>query len=120
MKLYLAGPMRGYKDLNRDAFKDARERLRDMKHEIFCPSEMTDTVRENGRPSDTRDMLWYDFAWILQEAEGMVCLPGWEKSKGALAEVHLAWAIGIPVYEFNLFVRRVIREVKIVPDNAGS
>lgn len=107
--------MRGIIDENRPAFKEAREKLRDMKHNVFCPSEFTDTRKELKLSTDLRGMMYCDVAWICNEAEGVVCLPGWASSKGAMAEVHLAWAIGIPVYEYELFHRRIIREVKGVP-----
>jgi nucleoside 2-deoxyribosyltransferase len=119
MKLYLAGPMRGVTNGNAEAFKDARNRLRDMRHEIFCPSEFTDRLREAGESTDIRKTLAYDFAYILHEAEGIVMLPGWRGSKGTLAELHIAWAIGIPAYEYEFFVRRVIREVKNVAENSS-
>lgn len=116
MKLYLFGPMRGYKDANRAAFKEAREILRDMKHEVFCPSEFTARIKSEGLSTDLREMLKYDLAYILNEADGLIGLPGWASSKGSLAEVHLAWAIGLPVYEYETFVRRVIKEIKDVPN----
>lgn len=116
MKLYLFGPMRGYPNANAPAFKEAREKLRDMKHEVFCPSEFTDRLRSEGGNTALREVFKWDMAYILGEAEGLVGLPGWSMSKGSLAEVHLAWAIGLPVYEYEQFSRRVIREIKSVPN----
>lgn len=115
MRLYLFGPMRGYKDENREAFTEAREKLRDMKHEVFDPWEMTETLMEAKQPVGLRELLRIDLNWICSYAEGLVGLPGWSTSKGSLAEVHLAWAIGLPVYEYEMFSRRVIREIKAVP-----
>lgn len=116
MKLYLAGPMRNIKDNNRESFRQAREKLRDMSHEVFCPSELTDTLTERqAHPPTLRDMMRIDFVWICDYAEGMVMLPGWPSSKGSLAEIHLAWAIGIPAYNYDQFSRRILREVKVVP-----
>ncbi len=111
MKIYLAGPMRGIRNENKEAFAEARAALRDMTHEVFCPSEFS----MKNDIHDIREALRYDLAYILREAEGIVCLPGWPASKGSLAEVHLAWAIGLPVYEYEFFVRRILREVKSVP-----
>lgn len=124
VKLYLFGPMRGYPDGNGPAFKEAREALRDMKHEVFCPWEFSASMgwpptRRERNPDRLRHLMMRDFEWIVTNAEGLVGLEGWPKSKGSLAEVHLAWAIGLPVYEYELFVRRIIREVKNVPE-AGS
>lgn len=116
MRLYLFGPMRGYKNANAEAFREAREKLRDMRHEVFCPSELTESMRELKVQSTLRQQLGIDLNWICNQAEGLVGLPGWSTSKGSLAEVHVAWAIGIPVYEFELFSRRIIREIKGVPN----
>ena len=111
MKIYLAGPMRGIKNENKESFAEARVALRDMKHEVFCPSEFS----ERNNIHEIKECMRFDLAYILKEAEGIVCLPGWPASKGCLAEIHLAWAIGLPVYEYEFFVRRILREVKNVP-----
>lgn len=116
MELYLFGPMQGITDANRPAFKEARETLRAMGHNVFCPAEFTDTVKaEDRRTWSLRELMEVDLRFICRQAEGLVGLEGWNVSKGSLAEVHLAWAIGLPVYEYELFSRRIIREVKGVP-----
>jgi hypothetical protein len=117
MKLYLAGPMRGYKNQNREAFETACAKLRDMQHEVFNPVELEDRLRSVwSKKPILRELMGMDCKYICEEAEGVVCLPGWPGSNGALAEVHLAWAIGIPVYEYEMFSTNRIREVKGVPN----
>jgi hypothetical protein len=106
--------MRGYPAANRPAFKVARETLQDMGHNVFCPSQLTESMREAGLSTDLREMLRIDLTWICNYAEGLVGLPGWGSSKGSLAEVHLAWAINIPVYEYEQFSRRILKEIKSV------
>jgi hypothetical protein len=39
--------------------------------------------------------------WICTVADGMAMLPGWEKSKGAVAEKALADALGLHVMYLN-------------------
>jgi nucleoside 2-deoxyribosyltransferase len=115
MRLYLFGPMRGFPAANEMAFRQAREKLRDMKHEVFCPWEMTEQRKREKLSTALREVMRIDIDWICTYADGIVGLRGWQHSKGSLAEVHVAWAIGIPVYEYDSFSRRVIKEIKVVP-----
>ena len=75
MKLYIAGPMTGYVNFNRPAFKDAQLTLVAMGHEAFNPGD---------HPMGTRRMcMEADIAWICRKAEGMVMLFDWVRSSGA-------------------------------------
>lgn len=105
MILYLAGPMRGYPDDNYPAFADARESLRNQGHEVFCPAEETeDLTRIRGERPELRELIGIDLHWICSRADGVVVLPGSEKSLGVTAEVATAMAIGIPAWEYELFL----------------
>lgn len=106
--IYLFGPMAGIPKNNAPAFKEAREKLRAMGHDVFCPVEFS----ENTGIVDIRQAMSYDLAYIIKEAQLLVGLEGWRASGGSLVEVHLAWRLKIPVYEYELFSRRVLREVK--------
>jgi uncharacterized protein DUF4406 len=101
MKVYLAGPMRGYPELNHPAFHDGAARLRDAGHEVFNPAEQGD--------GHIRVLLGADLAWITSTAEAVVFLPGWQRSLGALAERATALAIGIPVAELDAFLNGVTK-----------
>lgn len=90
MKLYLAGPMRGYENLNFPAFHAAAEKLREQGHSVFCPAE-------NDIGEDLRRAFAMDTQWICLCADGIALLPGWEESKGATAEHALATALGLKV-----------------------
>jgi len=92
MRLYLAGPMRGYDDFNFPAFKAAAAFLRDQGHHVFNPAE------NSAHDADIRTCMAIDTAWICSSAEGIAMLPGWENSRGAKAEIALAEAIGLPVF----------------------
>lgn len=111
MKIYLAGPMRGYPQFNFPAFFAAAKRLRAEGHEVFSPAEKDiqkhgDKLWKTSRGSlagaekkgfSLRDALGLDLAYICAEAEGVALLPGWKKSKGARAEKATAEALGIEV-----------------------
>lgn len=101
MKTYLAGPMRGYAEHNYPAFREAAKQLRALGYEVFNPAEHAPMPLEGTEPEQADIRLWMrqDLAWICEEAEAIVVLPGWERSLGAKAEVATADAIVIPVWE---------------------
>lgn len=113
MKIYLAGPMRGYPEFNFPAFMKAAEDLRMLGHEVFNPAERdnmrhgTDISKGNHNGCEEqaardhgfslREALAIDLEFICKEAEGIVLLPGWGNSKGACAEHAVAFALGLKV-----------------------
>lgn len=111
MRIYLAGPMRGYPDFNFPAFIAAAAWLRAAGHEVFNPAERdldngfspdgTDGTEQDltDLNLDLRAALAADLAWICGHADAVATLPGWEKSRGATAEVAAARALNLPVYD---------------------
>lgn len=111
MKIYVAGPMRGYPDFNFPAFHEASAKLRAEGHIVFSPAEKDQAVHgeDFGKGSDgtleslkdtgfsLRRALGDDTAWICAEGEGIYMLKGWEASKGAKAEHALAEALGLEI-----------------------
>lgn len=112
MKIYLAGPMRGYPEFNAQAFRDGAAQLRSAGHEVFSPLDHDeqqgfDFSGTAGSDEDLvslgfdlRSALGADLAWICAEADMVMVLPGWEDSRGARAEVAVAQALGLPVAGF--------------------
>ncbi len=92
MKIYLAGPMRGHSELNRPAFNQYAGQLRAEGHEVFNPAEMPDADC-----LALRAIFDLECSYICREAEAVAVMPGWEHSKGAMAEKSLADAIGVNV-----------------------
>lgn len=102
-KLYLAGPMRGYPEFNFPAFAKAAAELRTKGYFVFSPAER-DTSRHGGKNIGAgnvegdeykaakehgfslKDALSDDTQFIIREADGIALLPGWSKSRGAVAE----------------------------------
>jgi len=117
MKVYLAGPMRGIPEFNFPAFFAAAKQLREKGYEVFSPAERdnerhgADIHRGNATGDEhqaaaqhgfsLREALRDDTHYICMEAEGIVMLPGWENSKGAVAERALAIALGLSVLEYS-------------------
>ncbi len=109
--------MTGVRHFNRDAFASAATDLRAKGHVVFVPTEFSEAVygpkilisNENGDPKeaaqnfgfDHRKMFQGDLAFICLDAEAIVVLPGSKKSKGTKAEIAVAEALGIPVYEYS-------------------
>ncbi|VFR96490.1 Phage protein [plant metagenome] len=102
MKLYLAGPMTGHPDLNFPAFHEMAARLRGLGHEIINPAEI------NPNPGAAwTDCMRADIAQLVT-CEGVVTLPGWERSRGARIEVMLAGELGMSVLDAARLVGDVV------------
>lgn len=118
MKVYVAGPMRGYPEFNFPAFNAVSKRLRADGHDVFNPAER-DIERHGGvdiskgnstgceaeaaktHGFDLRVALAEDMDFICRKADAIVMLPGWEGSKGATAERATALALGLKVLEYG-------------------
>jgi hypothetical protein len=84
MRCYIAGPMTGLPELNFPAFHAEAAKLRAAGHEVINPAEV------NADPT----MGWHacmrkDIAELVT-CDAIRLLPGWEKSKGATLEHHIA------------------------------
>lgn len=100
MKLYLAGPMRGFPDFNFPAFHAAAAKLRAEGHEVFNPAEKgmeKDAANSQDDLAFRRLVFGLDTDWICREAEGIAMMPRWVESRGAFAEWALANALGLDV-----------------------
>lgn len=101
---YIAGPMKGYPDLNQSAFSEARERLRALGHDVRCPAEYN-TVQDIAHEDvlDDTSTAFACFRWDVQAvlwADVVVVLADWLASAGAMLETQIAAAIGTPVSEW--------------------
>lgn len=111
MRIYLAGPMRGFKKFNRPAFVRATELLHAKGHEVFSPSEQ-DRLRGHAPLGDEfKQALKEQIVWITDNADAMVVLPGWEDSEGCQVEVKLAILLGVPVWGLVGFLTNGPHEV---------
>ena len=100
MKLYLAGPMTGVPERNVPAFTAAAAELRAAGYDVFNPAELVSNLvfAPTGKTArELRQALLEDTTYICTEAEGLAMLPGWQDSKGAVAESALGLALGLPV-----------------------
>ncbi len=91
IKVYIAGPMTGLPDFNRGAFFEAGGVLLDNGHLVLNPAILPDGLEHGEYMKICLPMI--------DAAEAMVMLPGWEKSKGANMEYQYALIKRIPVFE---------------------
>ena len=134
MKLYLAGPMTGIEHFNFPAFDAAAKQLREAGHTVFNPADEDrnmgfEGIGTSGDPDEAkamgfslRDALKADLSWICDHAEGIALLYGWEKSKGAQAEVALGRALGIKSWlvDYLQFIPALLPPVETVSFKLGQ
>ncbi len=101
LKIYIAGPMRGYKNLNHEAFDRAEKNLKSKI--IYDPINPAKLDKEYGLdPSkemskkELRDALLRDIEAVF-ESDCIYMLRGWERSEGARMEHALAVALGMSI-----------------------
>ncbi len=90
--VYLSGPMTGLPDFNRPAFHAAAAALREQGHVVINPAEV-----DLGPDATWSDYMRIHLAEIARRVTQVFVLPGWEGSRGAQLEVHVARALGLPV-----------------------
>jgi hypothetical protein len=89
--VFLCGPMSGLPHNNYPAFNREARRLRAMGYHVENPAE--------NRAPPGREWSEYMRMSIsqLMTCDVVALLPGWEQSKGATLEHHVAKGLGIPV-----------------------
>lgn len=92
-RVYVSGPMTGLPDMNFPAFHAAAEVLRELGHEVVNPADAG-----AGAGLSYEDYLRRDLADLLG-CNAICLLPGWERSKGATVEEHMARALGFVFVE---------------------
>ncbi|BBP95948.1 hypothetical protein BSFA1_10770 [Burkholderia sp. SFA1] len=93
MKLYIAGPMSGYPELNFPAFHAEAARLRAMGFEIVNPAEI-----DVGPNPDWLTAMRADIKQLV-DCDGVVLLPGADESPGARLEQAIARGLGLRVMQ---------------------
>jgi hypothetical protein len=90
-RVYISGPMTGLPDLNFPAFNAAAASLRQLGYEVVNPAEL----------NPDHSMPWAQCMRAdikaLCDCDTIALLPGWENSRGAHLEVHIAHRLDIKV-----------------------
>lgn len=98
MRIYVSGPMSHYPGHNFEAFAYATKLLQDAGYDVHDPGEFgivdgwewADYLRK-----DLKDVL---------EVDGIATLDNWQCSRGAVLEVHVAQALGMPVLPIDVWL----------------
>ena len=90
---YVAGPMTGIPELNFPEFHKHTATLRESGFHVENPAEIC--------PDPTakwEDCMRADIAKLVT-CDAILLLPGWEKSRGASLEAHIAQSLGLEMVE---------------------
>ena len=114
-KVYIAGPMSGMKDFNFPAFFEAERQLEKLGYEVINPAHndgatVQEALESAGTPESPNNLWSYymkrDLPHVM-DVDMLCLLPGWQKSKGAMLEVTVAKALGLPLM--------VLKDEKLIP-----
>lgn len=92
MKVYISGPMTGYPEFNFPAFAEATAHWRSCGFDVVSPAEINPDT-----DGEWADYLRADLRALLS-CDVIAMLPGWEASRGANLELHVARALGMEVW----------------------
>lgn len=96
MRWYLSGPISGYPEHNAPQFNVAAKMLRERGYEVCNPIEFDETL----------GLAWSDYLRkdirALMDCGGVITLPGWQESRGANLEVHIAHSLGMMVLPLSV------------------
>ncbi|EEW0416974.1 TPA: DUF4406 domain-containing protein [Escherichia coli] len=86
VRVYIAGPMTGYKNFNREAFHNAEEELKREGHTVLNPAVLPDGL--------TQPQYMDICMAMIRSVDVIYMLKDWQRSAGAKAELALAEKLG--------------------------
>ena len=109
VRIYIAGPMTGYENFNREAFHKAEEALKQEGHTVLNPAVLPDGLTQPH---------YMDICMaMIRCVDAVYMLKGWQRSAGAKAELHWRrnWGMQLfsrrqPVSEINYQELRQVKE----------
>lgn len=114
--IYLSGPMSGLPDFNFPAFNELAKILRGKGYNVVNPAEIEE---EPGK--EWHEYLRKDIR-AMMDCDTICLLPGWDKSKGARLELHIALELGFKVMAAVKTDKgpQIVEVVAFIPDQAGA
>jgi hypothetical protein len=104
--LYVAGPMTGIPAFNFPAFEAAAADLRAAGYPVTSPHEVALSDGSAAGDHPWQDYVRADLIEMLRHAYAVAVLPGWENSRGANLEVHIAKTLEMPVRPVDEWLSR--------------
>lgn len=109
---YISGPMSGIKHHNFPAFFEAASTLRELGYTPLNPASAAlassvyyDNWKDAYQASLNNPQAWETYirrdTQMVLDADSIVLLPGWDKSKGACLEVVISVCVGNSVHFFD-------------------
>ena len=95
---YISGGMSGLPDFNFPAFHRAAAHLRSIGYVVVNPAEMDEM--HPGESLTWEQYLRRDIR-ALMDCSQIAMLPGWQRSRGARLEYHIATELGMAVMFLN-------------------
>jgi len=100
-RIYIAGPMRGTKDLNRAVFEELTNYYRSQGWSVESPFEIgarfgTDQELLENKPLLLKVMEFEE--QTLRTCDAIALLPGWERSLGATQELLVALQLKLDIF----------------------
>lgn len=107
MKVYISGPITGINDYL-EKFNNAEEYLTEQGYTVINPAKVNSNL-----PLDTPHDSFMEMCYVMLDmADSIYMLPGWEKSKGACIEYGYAKAKGYSIMERNVPEASDVRYIK--------
>ena len=106
MKVYISGPMSGIPESNFPAFHAAAASLRSLGIDVVNPAE----INPGQPPADGAGKEAFDAFYNaclradireMMGCDAVALLPGWQHSKGANLELHVAHRVGMRIYALH-------------------
>lgn len=112
--VYLAGPMTNVLDHNYPAFDRHAALLKGGGRKVINPADHDRKAGiVIGTPEGDEAAFRWDFEQIITKADGVAVIAGWERSRGARAEVELARLIGKFVVHADNLTELSSMEIKL-------
>ena len=93
--VYIAGPISGIENLNKEAFEDMEEDLILLGYGAFNPRSMS--IPEGTKEEDVWHIMMKKALAGMLSCNSIILLNGWEDSKGATMEFEIAKALKMPI-----------------------